>query len=245
MSDDAEMVRALPAKVQADAVACAAEVLPGDPEAVAVAARRVGLAFAAAVAAAQRPEDWMRVSRQSVMEAVRASIETDLYPGGAMPVVYLVPRGGTLAWSITHRGVAELCRREGYGLRPVPVHTSAEVEVEAGLVTHLAESPDAWPTSMDDLRGVMVEVTDPEGRTMRHWCPQAMIRQRAAAKGAGPVWRSWPVEMAIKAAVLYLARRGALPVSGLQAAVAYETPPPEVRPPTALADVLGMGGDDE
>jgi len=202
----------LPARIAASAQESALALIPGDPALVEASARRLASAFALAVRTAKNPSDWQGVSVESIREAVRASHETGLYPGGPAPMVYLVPRNGQVSWSLTHRGVCELARRAGMTVRTWPVSRADEIEVEAGLVVRHVQSPDAWPTGLADLRGVIVEVDG-----IRHWAPAAMIGQRAKAKGAGPVWSSWPIEMAQKTAILWLMRRGVLPaVAGLE-----------------------------
>lgn len=218
----------------------AATLANSDPERAREAAARVANAFYASVSAAKNPSAWANVSSQSVRAAVANSIATDLYPGGAMPTVYLVPQSGHLDWRITHRGLTELCRREGYEVRAVPVGLSDHLRVEAGLVVEHEQDPDAWPEGLADLRGVMVAVRRVnETHTERHWVPRVVIEKRrkvSRMSDKGP-WRDWPVEMAQKTAILYLGQRGSLPISTSMAKameaevieVVRDTPRPQPR----------------
>lgn len=187
-----------------------------DPHRAEQAAARVANAFAASVANAKNTTAWSKVSQTSVAAAVATSIHTDLYPGGPMPTVYLVPQSGELQWRITHRGLAELCRRDGYEVRPVPVGRDDHLKVEAGLVIEHEQDPDNPPDSLADVRGVLVEVRHTSsGHVTRHWVAAKTIDKRrrvSRMKDSGP-WKNWPVEMAQKTAILYLGSRGALPVS--------------------------------
>ena len=46
--------------------------------------------------------------------------------------------------------------------------------------------------------------------------PGSAIRKRAATRGAGPVWRSWPLEMASKTAIKWACARGFVPVESIE-----------------------------
>lgn len=212
------MSNAIARRIKDDAGSIARAMLADEPpEAVTRAAGRVARAFYSAVSAAKNPSAWGSVSPQSVAAAVAASVDTELYPGGPMPDVYLVPQSGSLDWRITHRGLATLCRREGYDVRPVPVHEDDHLVIEFGEVTEHRADPRQSPGGMADLFGVIVVVTHAEtGQTTRLWTPLAVIearRRTSRMSDRGP-WRDWPVEMACKTAILYHASRGSLPVSG-------------------------------
>ena len=187
----------------------------GDPERSEAAAARVALAFQAAASGAPKPEAWRGLDPASIAACVGASIATDLYPGGAMAPVYLVPQGGQLQWRITHRGLCELARRDGYHLRAVPVGRADELEQSFGLVTdHRQVGP--RPSKLADLAGVIVVVRHMTTRDeMAFFVDHETIdarRRSSRMSGRGP-WVDWPIEMAIKTSILYLAARGTLPIS--------------------------------
>lgn len=182
------------------------------------AAARVGMAFAAAHRAARNPRDIERCSPESIAAAVALSALTGLMPGGAMPSVWLVPRGGDLQWMISHRGLMQLCRRAGYQLSAVPVSTSDHVVIEFGEVTEHRAEVGHEATGLDDLAGVIVSCRRlADGAILgRFWMPGSAVRKRASARGAGPVWKSWPLEMAQKTAIKWACARGLVPIESIE-----------------------------
>ena len=193
------------------------------------AAMRVVLAFYSAIRNAKNPGDLMRCSPESIQACVANSAETSLMPGGPYPSVWLVPRAGQLRWEISHRGIISLAQRAGYGIRAIPVHVEDPVLVLAfGEVVEHDSHPDLYPTSLDDLRGVYVSITRlSDGASMgRPWVPVSLIRRRAESAQAGPVWKTWPVEMAIKTAIKYCMARGYITIDSqeLDAALTAEGP---------------------
>ena len=182
------------------------------------AAARVGMAFAAAHRAARSPRDIERCSPESIAAAVALSALTGLMPGGAMPSVWLVPRGGDLQWMISHRGLMQLCRRAGYQLSAVPVSTSDHVVIEFGEVTEHRVEVGSEATGLDDLAGVIVSCRRlADGAILgRFWMPGSAVRKRASARGAGPVWKSWPLEMAQKTAIKWACARGLVPIESME-----------------------------
>lgn len=190
------------------------------------AAAKVTMALEMARDAADSPAAFDRCSDLSVGRCILLSHETGLYPGGALPEVYLVPRGGTLGWHITHRGIAKLYRAAGMDLNPVPIHVDDKIAVSFGEVTsHEMNARMEAPLTLADLKGVCVMVTPRAGGIChRYWVPSNVIAARKEKTKTGPVWGKWPVEMAQKTAVLYLAARGTMPVDlpELQSALAAE-----------------------
>ena len=182
------------------------------------AAARVGMAFAAAHRAARNPRDIERCSPESIASAVALSALTGLMPGGALPSVWLVPRSGELQWMISHRGLMSLCRRAGYQLSAVPVGQDDHIVIEYGEVTEHRAAVGEEPTGLDDLAGVIVSCRRlSDGAILgRYWLPASAIRKRASARGAGPVWRSWPLEMASKTAIKWACARGFVPVESIE-----------------------------
>ncbi len=216
------------------------------------ASARVGLAFAAAHRSARNPRDIERCSLQSIAHAVAMSALTGLMPGGALPVCWLVPRGGELQWMISHRGLMQLSRKAGYQLSAVPVGPSDHVRIEFGeVVEHVAEVG-SEPTSLQDLVGLIVSCKRlADGCVLgRYWLAGSYIRKCAATRGAGPVWRSWPIEMAQKTAIKWACARGMVPVESIEldfaltadtAAESVSEPIAVPRKPAALpSEVFGV-----
>ena len=182
------------------------------------ASARVAMAFAAAHRAARNPRDIERCSPESIASAVALSALTGLMPGGAMPSVWLVPRAGDLQWMISHRGLMTLCRRAGYQLAAVPVGQSDHIVIEYGEVVEHRAAVGEEPTGLDDLAGVIVSCRRlADGAILgRYWMSGADVRKRAKARGAGPVWRSWPLEMATKTAIKWACARGFVPIESIE-----------------------------
>lgn len=235
MSNDTQMTPARQVYATAHRAALVA-MSGGDPERAKAAASRVALAFQAAASSSPQPAAWGNLDPASIAACVGASITTDLYPGGAMPPVYLVPQSGQLQWRITHRGLCELARREGYHLRTVPVGRADELRESFGLVVeHLPAGP--RPQRLADLAGmIVVERHRATGDEMAFFVPADVIDQRrrkSKMSDRGP-WAEWPIEMAAKTAILYLGARGSLSIStGMRAAMEAEQVEAEARSESA------------
>ena len=211
------------------------------------AAGRVALAFDVARRAAKDPAALESCSPASVGACIAASALTQLYPGGPSPEVYLVPRQGALQWSLTHVGMGRLAARQGYHLSAVPVHIADRLVVRLGQVVEHEQDPRQSPASLADLQGVAVVLRRiSDGVTLSTaWVPLGVIEARRKAKGAGPVWNQWPVEMALKTAIRYVYARGGLPLTGddWRAAVAADAEPEVVdvvSAPTNARRALGL-----
>jgi len=82
----------------------------------------------------------------------------------------------------------------------------------------------------------------------RYWLPEADVRKRAASRGAGPIWKSWPLEMAQKTAIKWACARGLVPIESVeldsalaadtraevQPAPRVEVSRPAIAPPSAV-----------
>lgn len=217
------------------------------------ASARVGMAFAAAHRSARNPRDIERCSPESIASAVAMSALTGLMPGGAMPTVWLVPRGGELQWMISHRGLMQLCRRSGYQLSAVAVGTADHIKIGFGEVLEHETEPGQEPTGLDDLAGVIVSCRRlADGAILgRYWMAGVDIRKRAKVRGAGPVWKSWPIEMSQKTAIKWACARGLVPIESIEldqslaadTRAEVEAPKPVQidRPATQLpSEVFGM-----
>ncbi len=201
------------------------------------ASARTGLAFAAAHRAARNPRDIENCSMASIASAVAMSALTGLMPGGAMPVCWLVPRGGELQWMISHRGLMQLSRKSGYQLSAVPVGADDHVVIEYGEVTEHRATVGQEPTDLADLVGLIVSCKRlSDGVVLgRYWLAGSYIRKCSKIRGAGPVWRSWPIEMAQKTAIKWACARGMVPIESIEldyalAADTRATTAPELEP---------------
>lgn len=219
-----------------------------------VAAGRISLAIASARAGARNAADFDRAAMQSpasLAQCVAVSAATELYPGGPNPPCYIIPQGGRLNWRLSHRGVCILASRAGYHVQAVPVHVEDKIRVSFGQVTEHEYSDD--PISLDDLAGVIVVVRrigDPEP-LVRNWVSVKRILERKRKTRTGPVWNNWPVEMAMKTAILYTAARGTMPVESAEWQHAISEDMREAEPVTiarpavvAPAEALQIGAGD-
>jgi recombinational DNA repair protein RecT len=228
MSTEVQKPRSFRENVTIDALAILADMY--GVERAKVAAGRLALSFDAAVRTAKDPQALLDCSPASVRACITTSAITQLYPGGPSPDVYLVPRMKVLQWSLTHVGMAKLAARQGYALIVVPVHVDDKVKVEFGEAVAHEQDPRRTPRSLDELAGVIVVLRRiADGAVIsRPFISQAIIQTRAKAKGAGPVWNQWPVEMALKTAIRYSYARGMLPLTGEDWQAAMMGDEPEV-----------------
>ena len=209
---------------------------------------RFALSFAAAARASRSPDQFYGCDPASIAAAVALSLDTGLLPGGAMPAVWLIPKGGALQWMPSHRGLIMLGQQAGYQLRTVAVGMDDELAIEDGEVKRLVQDPDSCPDSLDTLRGIVVYATrlNDGSRFGSWWLNGAAIRKRANTQGAGPVWRSWPIEMAMKTAIKWVFARGFVPVESveLDAALSADNAAErvEVSPVKRGADALLTAG---
>tara|TARA_R110000823_G_C15850667_1_gene492122 strand:+ start:32 stop:901 length:870 start_codon:yes stop_codon:yes gene_type:complete len=182
------------------------------------AAARTGMAFAAAHRAARNPQDIENCSRASIASCVALSALTGLMPGGANPLVWLIPKGGELTWVPSHRGLMTLCQRAGYQLIPVVVGPSDDLVAEFGEVKSHRQDYQNPATGLNDLQGVIVSCKRiADGAVFgRFFVTQSDIIARSRVRGAGPVWKSWPLEMAMKTAIKYVCARGLIPVESIE-----------------------------
>ena len=192
------------------------------PDKAKEAAARVAMAFAAAHRSAKNPQDLERCTPESIAAAVAHSALADLMPGGAMPSCWLIPRGRELQWMISHRGLMTLSRRAGYQLSAVPVGMSDHVAVEYGEVTEHRAELGSEPQQLSELRGVIVvckQIAD--GFVLgRYWVPGSYLQKCSRLRGAGPVWKAWPIEMAQKTAIKWACARGYVPIQSIEMATA-------------------------
>lgn len=187
------------------------------------AADRLAMTFMAACRGARDPAAFMDCaidSPASVAACVNASWETGLYPGATNAPCYLVPqrprRGEPLQlqWRINHRGVAILANKAGFHVRAVPVSIGDHLVVSYGEVVEHQADPEAWPTELSDILGLIVVVRRlVDGLVItRTWCPRGVVERRHKLAKTQMVWGSWPIEMAQKTAIKWAYNRGEIPM---------------------------------
>lgn len=205
------------------------------PEGKATAAR-FAMGFAAAATAARDPSKFYQANPASIAAAAAKSLDTGLVPGGVMPEVWLIPRGGEIQWMPSHRGLIRLARKAGYIVRAVVVHTRDldSVEIVDGEVSIAAQDPSLYVGNLSDVGGVAVFAKDRTTgeRIAAHWVPGDKVRAAKNAGQGGKVWSQWPAEMAAKAAIKDAFARGYIPLESdaLQVAISAE---PEYQPAPA------------
>lgn len=173
-------------------------------------------------AAATNPDIYL-CTPASVGRAIAMCVITDLAPGGALPLVWLIPRRNKYAgnqlelnWQISVRGLQAIAARSGFWVRSVPVFTGDHFELRQGLRPDIVHEPDdSVDQNWSNLRGVYVvayekgssEPLPPE------WVPKSTIQKlRNAGASTGNIWNSWPIEMARARAVGYALKRGIVPI---------------------------------
>ena len=194
------------------------------------AAHTITMAMLSAMRVSKTPSAFLEVTEASVADCVATSYETGLYPGGPNPVVYLVPQAprqgaqSELQWRITHRGLAILASRAGFGVLAVPVSTSDELEIQFGEATAHHADPSAWPESLADLVGCILVVRRISDGVViaRPWMPIAAIDQRRKKARDQGVWREWPVEQAQKTIIKWAFARGYVPLDSPELRAALE-----------------------
>jgi|TARA_R100000084_G_scaffold35354_2_gene14098 phage RecT family recombinase len=181
------------------------------------AAGRVALAFRQA---AQTNDRLYGCDPASVAQAVALSAMTGLMPGGPLPDVYLLPRGKSLQWQVSHRGFSKLAAKNGVRLRTKAVFDTDEFHVIEGTEPNLRHVPDlnaeqSWTT----LKAVYVVAFYQDGTKDFVVIRKADIEKRRANsdaykrnKNQSP-WGQWPIEMALKTGLRYAFARGIVPMN--------------------------------
>ena len=215
------------------------------PETAAKSAGRIALAVRQAAAV---DENIYKCTAASVARAVAMCVTTGLAPGGALPLVYLIPRNvknratgnfeQQLQWQISVRGLETLAHRAGYRVRSVPVFEGDEFMVKQGLRPDITHEPSEDAVqSWETLRGVYVvsHMTGSVEPYAFEWVPLSVLKRLRAASDAatssyGP-WVKWPVEMARARAIGYALRRGVVPMTedALAEAAAMDAAPVDSR----------------
>lgn len=184
------------------------------------AAHTITMAMLSAMRTSRDPSAFLKVTEASVADCVATSYDTGLNPGGPNPSVYLVPqapRKGAqpeLQWRITHRGLAILASRAGFGILAVPVAKTDHLKVAFGEAIEHEADPAAWPQRLGDLQGCILVVRRiSDGQVIaRPWMPLAAIAKRKDVGRGGDVWSDWPIEQAQKTVIKWGFARGYVPV---------------------------------
>lgn len=177
--------------------------------------KRRAAQFAATFSAASAANTAIQgCSPQSVAAALVNSIITGILPGGPSPGCYLIPKGGELQWWLNHRGMIELARRAGQRIQVRPVFPGdifSAHDDESGVHFRYENLHPPESESFDHLIEVVVVVRDKSGNLLDlHRCSKGYISDCRKVKGAGPVWNSWPLEMAYKTAIKSAVARGVI-----------------------------------
>lgn len=202
------------------------------PARLEMAAATVASAFQASRDAAKDPRDYDAVlaTPEGIASLDRAIVQAalaDIYPGGAYPLAWILPRRARkdapveLHYSLSHRGISVLAARDGWSINPIPVHVEDTCVVVLGEVEEHVPS-DSEPLALADLAGVCVVVRK-DGRIFaRPWVSRAAIearmrRSQSVDRKTGlPTWGPWqsdPIAMAQKTAIHYCVARGILPIA--------------------------------
>lgn len=184
------------------------------------AAHTVTMAMVSAMQKSKTPGAFLDVTEASIADCVATSYETQLYPGGPNPTVYLVPQAPRrdaqpeLQWRITHRGLSILAARAGYTILAIPVSVRDRIVVQFGEAVEHEADPADWPGSLDDILGcILVIRRASDGITLaRPWMPRAAIAQRKGKSRNGDVWNEWPIEQAQKTVIKWGFARGYVPL---------------------------------
>jgi phage RecT family recombinase len=239
-----------------------------DPDAIALGVQAV---ITGIRDAAMRNPSMLQVSPASVLKAGMVCARMGLYPGGASPDVYLVPRNmkTSRGWvkevqaQASWRGVKKLVERNGVSsIRVRPVFKGEPFVVKDGTNGALLDHEQLYdiPRDWDNLVAVYVLGRMPNGEVLHHVIGKDnVIRHRNSSdsykrgqKGKGP-WAEHAVQMALKTAIHDAVARGTFPLLDAQyeAALLGEvqnvpeiTPRRDVTPPPARrANSLGIALD--
>ena len=171
----------------------------------------------------------------SVANCICLSALTGLLPGGAVPVVDLIPRQRSfkgprgwqkvteLNWQIGWRGYQALGEKLGVSLEPRLVFKTDKFDMRYGLTPDLIHVPDLdGERTWDNVRGAYIIVRLPNGTVKFTDLTRSEIEKRRAVSQAwqydeknnktSSPWSQWPLEMALKTIISYAARRGFFPL---------------------------------
>lgn len=194
------------------------------------AAGRLSVALSTARASSKNPADFDSCTPESVGRVIALCSLTNIMPGtGAGALAYVIPRkvGNVqqLNYQLSHRGINALANRAGMHMIAIPVGYGDEIRVDPdGSCVILSQDFDNPPTSIEDLRGVVLVVKNLTTGQVIHsgFVAKKLILERREtsdgwkyaerpgkeyAKETDP-WHRWPVEQAQKTAMHYAVGRG-------------------------------------
>lgn len=171
--------------------------------------------FAATFSAASAANpDIQACSAQSVAAAMVSSIITGILPGGPAPGCYLIPKSGALQWWLNHRGMIALAKRAGQRIQVRPIFPGDVFDAyddENGVHFKYENKHPPESEEYKFLIEVVVIVRDESGALLDlHRCSKGYIEDCRKVKGVGPVWNTWPLEMAYKTAIKSAVARGVI-----------------------------------
>lgn len=172
-----------------------------DDPAVEALLREFMAAFDMTLAVAKDPGMIWRASEASIAGCVQTALRLNLAPGGHPPRAYLVPREGSLSYSIAPAGIRELAARHGQIVQCYRLVEGDEYSVRQSDGLRVTYSPVlcadrsarkeigylCWVESAATQRQLYYEFMDP-----------LQIAKRRAVSKTAKVWDAWPEEMALK-----------------------------------------------
>jgi len=191
---------------------------------------RLSVALAASATASRKPEEFFSCTRDSIARVIATSALTGIMPStGAGALAYAIPRRARkgedpqLQYQLSHRGVNALANRAGLHMFAMPIGIDDSISIgPSGMVQIDSIDLDNPPTSIDQLRGVIVQVIRLETSALicTGWVAKKLILERREmsdayqfavkndyAKESDP-WHRWPIEQAMKCAMHYAINRG-------------------------------------
>lgn len=223
-----------------------------DPEIEALIREFLG-AFDQTLAIAKDPSMILRASEASIANCVQSALRLRLAPGGTPPRAYLVPREGSLSYSIAPAGIRELASRFGQLVKVYRLVEGDEYSVEenGGLTVRYRPALCADRSTRKEI-GYLGWVERASDRAQLDYCfmdPMQIAKRRAVSK-MSKVWEAWPEEMALKTVLHRLVAEGKIVLTNssdaeihhvLDAAmVDVEDAPPVVSGVAALDRVLAL-----
>jgi recombinational DNA repair protein RecT len=195
------------------------------------AAAKIFDAVMSAVRTARNPSAFATCTEGSIITCIALSMETDLYPGGPNPSVYLVPqspRKGAppeMQWRLSARGMMKLANRAGYSIICSLVSANDQIDVQFGeAVSHRPADISVQP-GMEDTVGAVVTIRRATSATplVRYWVARSIIDARRASGNDGEPWSRWWASMAQGAAIRETFARGVAPIEEMEAIMQRET----------------------
>lgn len=186
-------------------------------EAATKAAAKIGLAMRQAALAS--PDIWL-AGPEAIANAISMCALLDLTPGGQHADCWLFPKGGSsggMQFMVSHRGIVKLARRSGYEVRAVNVHQGDDYDFVRTPFPEFHHRPKNSAPTWDTLVRTYCFFWPKDDREA--WDVYVLekneLERRKSAQTAGPVWKSWGLEMALKSTIKAAASRGLFPLEAV------------------------------